>query len=744
MICKKSGCKYELETINDLLKFDGNGSLVSFKAKVAPEQEFIEEPGIHPAFEIQYLDDKGIFRRISSCSAEGVNVQEEENGRKTLVFEYTRLAGMNLSAKVQISASPGEEFSYWSISVSNGEGLRITDVQFPFIIVKYRLNSLANTEAIVRPFNAGQLIQAPKPEMLEVDCPHAWQFHPENSATAQYPGLTFAQFLAFYNDRAGIYVACNDTQGHIKLIKPVHRGKGIRLGIAHVGDWPLNGERKLEYEVVVGSFQGDWYSAAEIYREWSRKQHWAKNCLKKRDDMPAWIMDSPPHIIVRLQGELDIGPTEPKEEFLPYIKIIPLLKRISEYVQSPLAAILMSWERPGPWIYPDCFPPVGGEESMKEFASEARRNNWHVGSFCNGTRWVVGHYFGGYDGEKYFNENGGIECVCHMSNGGIWKEHWDSSWRPSYPCCMYVKKTREIAVNFVKKLMDIGLDWIQFLDQNVGCSTFPCYASEHGHQSVPGIWMTEAMKDLLNEFQAMAKTENEKSGRQFVFSVECPPNEYFMPYFQICDVRVSPPGHRGEFKYFIPLYHYLYHEYILIQGGFGLGPEPYHLQIKNAYNFVVGEIPGGVLMGNGDLLNKDTQNWAPWEDPVGDQKEALEMLRVVTAARCKAGKEFVVYGKMVRPAEIQDINIINWQENGKDHSIPAIFHSAWETQDGRHGLVIANWANKDQSIRIRDERLGANAQVWLYERQEYKYEVNSSGYIKMNLPPLSCAVIISG
>lgn len=74
--------------------------------------------------------------------------------------------------------------------------------------------------------------------------------------------MTVAQFLAYFNDRSGIYLACHDTTGNIKLIRPVHHEPGCRLGIAYVGDWPQQGERTLEYDIVLGSFQGDWYAAA--------------------------------------------------------------------------------------------------------------------------------------------------------------------------------------------------------------------------------------------------------------------------------------------------------------------------------------------------------------------------------------------------------------------------------------------------------------------------------------------------
>src|SRR5438046_210225 len=130
---------------------------------------------------------------------------------------------------------------------------------------------------------------------------------PENSDALHYPGYTTAQFLAYFNDRAGLYLACQDSSGLIKLIKPVHHEPGIRLGMAHVGDWPQNGERQLEYQVVLGAFTGDWYAAAELYRSWSLKQPWAQTPLTARQDVPDWLLDSPPHIILRVQGELDLG-----------------------------------------------------------------------------------------------------------------------------------------------------------------------------------------------------------------------------------------------------------------------------------------------------------------------------------------------------------------------------------------------------------------------------------------------------
>jgi hypothetical protein len=722
-----------LGNANHKLEFDpATARLVSLRA-LPSDQEFIQGNDADPAFVIQYLD-KQRFRQVSSTQATNASVETKPG---LLTARFQRLGGMDLDAAITVRVE--EPISRWSISVRNGAGIAITDVQFPFLVARYRLGGAPGSEAVLRPFISGQLLRSPKPEDLEPDSPHAWQFRPENHDTWHYPGLIFAQFLAYYNDRAGLYVACEDASGAIKLIKAVHHGDGLRLGFAHVGDWPPSGSRDLGYDVVVRSFTGDWYAAAELYREWSLKQPWARAPLHLRKDVPDWLLDSPPHIVVRIQGEIDGGPTAPNREFLPYRKIVPLVEKVADRIGSRVVPVIMSWERPGPWIYPDCFPPAGGEESLREFTRLARDRGWHIGTFCNGTRWVTHHFWSGYNGEDYYAERGGAKSVCRTHEQQPWPESWDGSWRPSYACCLGVPMTKEIAVDFVRRVLGCGLDWVQFLDQNVGCATFPCYAADHGHPPAPGKWMTAGMRELLGAFRELARGP-EAEGRRVAFSVESPPNEYFMPEFAICDIRVIPPGHTNYERWFLPLFHFLYHEFILIQGGFGMAPEPYHMPIRNAYNLVIGEIPGGVLTPDGLLLNRDTNNWAPWRPPVGDNEDSLEMLRVTTALRRGKGMLFLVYGRMERPADVAGVRTVTWIDGGRQHRIPAVFHAAWRTPDRRFGIVLANWTKEEQAVSVADSRLGGEC----IETIVSKTIVSRTRRVergKLSLPPLSSALL---
>ncbi|MBI3920434.1 MAG: hypothetical protein HY318_03360, partial [Armatimonadetes bacterium] len=260
-----------LESATDRLSFDAaTGRLLALRPNHAQEVELLASAPEHPVFTLQYLTENSEYRQVDSHSATEVDVSCEASGEGQLLsIACSGVGEMDLDVKLTVRASKQERFSRWSCSVRNGAGVQIVDVQFPYIIVP--------TEgAVVLPAgHAGHLIHGEALRNLPPDEPRRWQLIPENGNSPHYPGRVFAQFLAAYNDRAGVYLACEDTEGNVKLIHAVRREPGVRLGIAHVGDWPAKGERALEYEVVLGSFTGDWYDAADLYRDWSLQQKWA-------------------------------------------------------------------------------------------------------------------------------------------------------------------------------------------------------------------------------------------------------------------------------------------------------------------------------------------------------------------------------------------------------------------------------------------------------------------------------------
>jgi len=152
--------------------------------------------------------------------------------------------------------------------------------------------------------------------------------------------------------------------------------------------------------------------------------------------------------------------------------------------------------------------------------------------------------------------------------------------------------------------------------------------------------------------------------------------------------------------------------------------------------------PGGVLTGDGRLLNRDTFNWAPWEPPVGNNDDSLAMLRCTTALRRGKAKDFLVFGRMQRPAEATGIKVVHWESEGQVHKIPAVFHAAWQNPQGRFGITLANWTNETQAVSLSDARLGKQI-VESISAQDVKTrprQVNM-GKVTVSLPPLSCALV---
>jgi hypothetical protein len=250
--------------------------------------------------------------------------------------------------------------------------------------------------------------------------------------------------------------------------------------------------------------------------------------------------------------------------------------------------------------------------------------------------------------------------------------------------------------------------------------------------------MTEAMEKQMAGFAEVASAAG---ATETIHSTEMTCNEYLLQHFQQSDSRLYPPGHR-TFDEVVPVYQYLFHECIIMHGSMGYAPEPYHLPIRNAYNGVMGEITGGVMTGDGSLLGKDTINWAEWEPKVGDDRDSLEMIRAVTAMRRGPGRDFLVYGRMQRPAVIDGIPTIQWDFDGKHHAIPAVFHAAWTAPDGRFAVALSNWTNGARQVQLAEPRLGATYLLHTSARGARNADIRQAGRsIKIELAPLSIAVV---
>ena len=98
--------------------------------------------------------------------------------------------------------------------------------------------------------------------------------------------------------------------------------------------------------------------------------------------------------------------------------------------------------------------------------------------------------------------------------------------------------------------------------------------------------------------------------------------------------------------------------------------------------------------------------WSFWEPELGDNTQTISMIKNATALRRGNGKPYLVYGKMQSPSQINDIETIHWKCGDYYNEAPAIFHSAWTSQEGKFAIVLANWTDSSRKVTVSDSRLG--------------------------------------
>lgn len=202
---------------------------------------------------------------------------------------------------VAVTARKEGTFTRWSLAMEARRELLVSRVHFPYLVLPYE--SEHGPVRVVEPAGLGRLRTDPEPHDLPPDSAQTWDIDAGPIHSAHYPGTIFAQFLAWYDDSTGVYVACEDATGAPQVLRAVHRDGGIGLGVAYIVGWSGPGHWELGYPAVVGSFTGDWHAAADISRRWWCAAHPDVPPLADRTDLPEWLADAPLHVVIRVRGE---------------------------------------------------------------------------------------------------------------------------------------------------------------------------------------------------------------------------------------------------------------------------------------------------------------------------------------------------------------------------------------------------------------------------------------------------------
>lgn len=664
---------------------------------------------------IAQLDDKGAFVSLISGGKQFVNVRlplfelQLRNGGNTDIIcsdDAKNITFCKDNSAVKISYE-FENIKFYvtlffcdriqaKFSFENHTGMYVEWVELCPFAVPNDLVSTGGSGRIVIDTNEGMLIEDIK--LKENFYPYKCRplNYPSEGLYAMFPAVVQSQFLSYYDDVAGIYIAAEDAERSIKGIDFGPKDNSIKLQFKlYPGVTPDNIYFALSYNLVIDFFCGDWHDAAELYRTWF-EANLPEDLLPIEDNatLPEWYTDSPLVVTYPVQGIHDMDQATPNRLF-PYNNALPYLDEIGEKTNSRIMPVLMHWEGTAPWAPPYVWPPIGGAEMLADFCKELHNRNYILGVYCSGISYTLQSNINDYNMEKEYNENQLSRHMCTAPTGEIISKTCQAQ-RKSYDMCISQDFTKQVLLAEAEKMASCGLDYIQILDQNHGGTPYFCFSDKHSHPAVPGKWMVEHMTDFLKKLKKMV-------GDNVLLGCESAAAESYIPYMNLSDNRFNLNGYVGKF---IPMYAYIYHKYLQNFSGNSVcsqdifdelrSPESYLL--RTAHSFLAGDFMTLVINQDGEIA------WAWGERDFSylpDRDATLEFIKTATAFKRGVGKKYLTLGEMIKPCSVSSEKVKMYKTNAERFTeYPAVMTTAWKASDGTCAQFFANYCTSTQKISL--------------------------------------------
>ncbi|MCC2687007.1 MAG: hypothetical protein K0R75_3906, partial [Paenibacillaceae bacterium] len=417
-------------------------------------------------------------------------------------------------------------------------------------------------------------------------------------------------------------------------------------------------------------------------------------------------------------------------------------------VDSKVMALLMHWEGTAPWAPPYVWPPYGSEDNFRKFADQLHQDGHLLGVYCSGIAWTNESLLEDYNRKQQFEEEHLAEVMCASPEGELRSIICNGAQRYGYDMCPTNEFVEQVVVQEVSHMLDSGCDYIQFFDQILGGLSCFCYSDKHGHPPVPGKWQNEAMIALYEKLQKLI----DESGKKVLIGCEAAAAEPFIPDLLFNDMRFNINFFAGNP---IPLYQYVYHEYINNFMGnqnptrkcIDYEKSPDNLLWRTAYSFIAGDMLTVVLRDAGEI------NWdwgSHWTESKPNQDDILDLIHHLNAWRTGEAKPYLCFGRMEKPYELKteapvDIELLDrGRLKGAKLTNPPLLTSRWQSQEGKQAQMIVNYTTQAQKCSVRVDHLQETT-VTVVEtadgKQRAVYKVDATGEFSLRIEPLSAIML---
>lgn len=587
-------------------------------------------------------------------------------------FKDPELSRLEVEAKILLDKD--KALSYWNISVKNPEGKQIRQVMFP------RIAGLkeGDAEYLAVPQWMGQIMKNPRLNLSELKSSvkkFEWV----------YPGLSF-QCLALYDpEKCGFYAASNDSLSYIKnfsfsldtlntLVYKMHNLPSLDPSITSY---------TTPYSAVIGSFKGDWITAAEIYREWGTKQQWARESRFTNNLTPEWLENTALWVWNRSKSGNVLTPAAD----------------IKQRLGLPVNVFWHWWHGcsydDG---FPEYVPPREGKESFLSAMSAANYKGIRAIVYMNQRLW-------GTTTESWKNENAEAYAVKN-SDGKINSHVYNIfSNKGTASMCLGTQFWKDKYASLCDSAVNTYTANGVYMDQ--ACSALTCYDPAHGHPVGPGNYWVENFGKLTDQIRSKIPAE-----KQMILAGEgC--GEAWLPHLDLMlTLAVSKERYAGLNQWeTIPFFQAVYHQYAITYGNYSsllvppydeLWPEEY--APKNPLEMLDKDFNKQFLMEQARSFVWGMQpTIANYQSFLAhDRKAEIDYLLNLARVRNNALK-YLLYGKFLRSPEFEipeeefDISRLSIYAGKTGNSVtrfkgtfPLIYSGTWLAEDNDLGIALAS------------------------------------------------------
>ena len=738
--CSGSDVSYE----NNYYKLTLNGKTGSIKTIEKNGENLIDTPDSEgPLFTIRFRDasQKGEIHEYSALDAKDLKIDTKN---ELLKLNYTDFDDVDLAVTISVMLSDDSPFMQWNLSVDNNTPYTIDHIDFPNVVVPNDLVATGGTGRIFWPAQEGVVI-----EDLRIREESPWLKYkpieyPRMGWGGLYPSSVQMQYMAYYNDVGGLYMAAHDEQCYPKGIEFHKTGEnGIKLDFRLFPGGVGKGVFTMPYDMVLGVFDGNWYDASAIYRAW-RETSKIPVPPKVKDNkmLPDWYFESPVVITYPVRGHKDLGDMTPNELY-PYTNALKFIDKYNRAFDSKIMALLMHWEGSAPWAPPYVWPPYGGEENYLEFLRGLHDKGNLLGVYGSGIGYTLRSNtdttYNMY--EEYEEKN--LETVMKVAPDGTLATNGvcagPNAQRIGYDMCPANSFVKDVVVDQIAKIVESKTDYIQYFDQNLGGGCYACYGTEHGHAYGPGLWQNEAMHDIFRGFQPIL----EKSGYKPLVGCEAAASEINLEYLLYNDARATINLFAGTP---VPAYAFVYHEYVNnfmgnqngVKSAIDIEQSPMNFLQRLAYSFCAGDMLTIIIRGNGDMI----WDWGTlWETEIPDQEHIIQLVRNLNGWRTGIGKDYLVTGRMLKPLPFDGATNLPMitKPGHRQINFPSVFTSNWQFVNDQKAQFFVNYLPDEQEITLNTSML--NDVTVFKSASDNQGETVSGKELKINIKPLSAVMV---